>query len=41
MEKQKDAIDYELIKKQALEQFRSGKSLTGKEVLLHLYSNNF
>ncbi len=30
MEKQKDAIDYELIKKQALEQFRSGKSLTVK-----------
>lgn len=30
MEKQKEAIDYESIKKQALEQFRSGKSLTGK-----------
>ncbi len=30
MEKQKDQIDYESIKKQALEQFRSGKSLTGK-----------
>jgi transposase-like protein len=30
MEKQKEPIDYELIKKQALEQFRSGKSLTGK-----------
>ena len=30
MEKQKTQIDYELIKKQALEQFRSGKSLTGK-----------
>jgi putative transposase len=30
MEKQKEVIDYESIKKQALEQFRSGKSLTGK-----------
>jgi transposase-like protein len=30
MEKQKESIDYELINKQALEQFRSGKSLTGK-----------
>jgi putative transposase len=28
--KQQEQIDYELIKKQALEQFRSGKSLTGK-----------
>ncbi|MFI5137251.1 MAG: IS256 family transposase [Sphingobacteriales bacterium] len=28
--KQQESIDYELIKKQALEQFRSGKSLTGK-----------
>jgi putative transposase len=28
--KQEESIDYELIKKQALEQFRSGKSLTGK-----------
>lgn len=30
MDNQKGAIDYESIKKQALEQFRSGKSLTGK-----------
>ena len=30
MEKQDNVVDYELIKKQALEQFRSGKSLTGK-----------
>jgi transposase-like protein len=30
MEKQGNPIDYESIKKQALEQFRSGKSLTGK-----------
>jgi len=30
MNNQQRAIDYELIKKQALEQFRSGKSLTGK-----------
>ncbi len=30
MEKQENPIDYESIKKQALEQFRSGKSLTGK-----------
>jgi len=30
MEKQENRIDYESIKKQALEQFRSGKSLTGK-----------
>jgi len=28
--KQEESIDYESIKKQALEQFRSGKSLTGK-----------
>jgi putative transposase len=28
--RQEESIDYELIKKQALEQFRSGKSLTGK-----------
>lgn len=30
MEKQENGFDYESIKKQALEQFRSGKSLTGK-----------
>jgi putative transposase len=30
MENEKDPIDYESIKRQALEQFRSGKSLTGK-----------
>lgn len=30
MESQDKPVDYELIKKQALEQFRSGKSLTGK-----------
>jgi hypothetical protein len=30
MENQQSPIDYELVKKQALEQFRSGKSLTGK-----------
>lgn len=30
MENQQSSIDYELVKKQALEQFRSGKSLTGK-----------
>lgn len=30
MEKQENPIDYALIQKQALEQFRSGKSLTGK-----------
>jgi transposase-like protein len=30
MEKQENQFDYESIKKQALEQFRSGKSLTGK-----------
>ncbi len=30
MEKQKESVNYELIKQQALEQFRSGKSLTGK-----------
>ncbi len=28
--KKEESIDYESIKKQALEQFRSGKSLTGK-----------
>jgi hypothetical protein len=28
--RQEESIDYESIKKQALEQFRSGKSLTGK-----------
>lgn len=30
MENKKTPIDYDLVKKQALEQFRSGKSLTGK-----------
>ena len=30
MEKQQNPIDYESMKKQALEQLRSGKSLTGK-----------
>ena len=30
MEKTTNPTDYESIKKQALEQFRSGKSLTGK-----------
>ncbi len=30
MEKQENPIDYESIKMKALEQFRSGKSLTGK-----------
>ena len=30
MEKQEKLDDYESIKQQALEQFRSGKSLTGK-----------
>src|SRR3954454_17277050 len=31
MEKQENGFDYESIKKQALDQFRSGKSLTGKD----------
>ena len=31
MENQENGFDYESIKKQALEQFRSGKSLTGKD----------
>lgn len=30
MKNDKDPIDFEQVKKQALEQFRSGKSLTGK-----------
>lgn len=31
MEKKKEAFDYESLKKKTLEQFRSGKSLFGKD----------
>lgn len=31
MEKQRDSFDYEALKQKTLEQFRSGKSLFGKD----------
>ncbi len=41
MEKKKEAFDYEALKKKTLEQFRSGKSLFSKGVLLLLYLKIF